>query len=130
MDNWFLYKNKQHKKDLKTLDIPKTICYGNMLLAQNMWLAANNKIKQKHINKFFDIASLVLQATMTQKGFSETELMAIHQHIERITKDLLYNATLTAEEIGLMLGNLSEIENGHYTFIELIGFMRAVASKI
>ena len=130
MDNWYKFKDKSNKKiDLNKVDIASVICYGNYLIAEIAWLASQNKVKQKTINKFFNVATTVLQATVAQKGFKQNELAEIYTYIDNITKDL-NGATITTKEIGLMLGNLSELEGEHYTFTELIGFVRSIAAKI
>jgi hypothetical protein len=129
MDSWNKFKTKSHKENLTTVSIPKMICYGNYLCAEIMWLAVENKLKQKHVDKFFDVASLVLQATKAQSGLKDVELYEIHNYIEQIVKDIDETKT-TFEDLAIMLGNLSEIENAKYTFTELIAFVRVLAKQI
>lgn len=129
MDTWNRYKTKSYSKDLRTVSVPKTICYGNYLLSEIAWLACNSKLKQKHINKFFDTASLVLQATKAQNGLEKVELYEIHNYIEKITKDIESTNT-TMEDLGIMLGNISELQDAKYTFTELIAFVRVFAKQI
>ena len=129
MDTWYKYRAKQHKQDLNKVDVPKMVAYGNYLIHTIAWKAANNKCSQKLLNKFFDVASLVLQATLAQKS-DATSIMGAYEYIDQITKDLSNGYSTSAQELGLMIGNLSEIEDGHYTFTELIAFMRLMGTRI
>lgn len=129
MDTWKKYKNKKHKQDLKSVKIADLICFGNFQIAKIAWLGSKNKIKQKHINNFFNTASLVLQATVAQKEYNTDKLIDIFTHIDVIVKDLLGTNT-SLEDMSLMLGNLTELERANYTFVELIGFVRFLSTKI
>lgn len=129
MDTWNKYKKKKFNTDLKNVSISKQICYGNFLLASIIWRIINNRSVKHLINKFFDNASLVLQATLVQKGFDNKDLYDIYAYIDGITKDLIDNVN-SAEDYALMLGNISEFEDANYTFTELIAFVRAIAAKI
>lgn len=129
MDTWLKFKDKSSKKDLTKINISESICYGNYLIAKISWLTSQNKIKQKHIDKFFMQATEILQATVAQQGFKSNELGEIYAYIDNITNDL-NKTTITSKEIGLMLGNLSELDGERYTFSELIGFVRSIAAKI
>ena len=129
MDTWYKFKNIKSKKDLTKINIAKQICYGNFLLGDIIWQTINNKKPQKLFNEFFENASIVLQATLAQKGFSDEELIEAYNYIDKTTKELMTNST-GAEDYALMLGNLSEFQDMKYTFTELISFVRAIAAKI
>ena len=129
MDTWYKYKNKHFKIDLNKINIAEQICYGNFLLAQILWKTIQRKQTRRIINKFFINASLVLQATEVQKGFSNTEIIEVYNYIDKITKELIANSN-SAEDYALMLSNISEFEDMNYTFTELIAFVRAIAAKI
>ena len=128
MDIWYKYKNKKFKIDLSTINIGERICYGNMLLYEIAWKILQHKKPKALIEKFFDNASIVLQATKAQSGFNK-ESTDVYEYIDSITKELMTNSN-GAEDYALMLGNLSEFEDMKYTFVELIGFVRAMAAKI
>ena len=129
MDSWYKYKTTSFKIDLNKINISKQICYGNFLLSKILWKTIQNKPSQRLINKFFANASVVLQATVIQKGFNNKELSDIYVYIDNITKELLSSSN-SAEDLALMLGNMSELEDMKYTFTELIAFVRAIAIKI
>jgi hypothetical protein len=71
---------------------------------------------------------MVLKATALKKGFKTQELPEIYSHIDNVTRDVLNDSTDT-KTIALMLGNRSEIVDANYTLVELIGFVRALASE-
>ena len=129
MDSWYKFRNKKHKENLSKLSISSNICYGNYLIGKIAYDASKYKVKQSTIDKFFNTASKILQATVEQKGYENKELIEIYSYIDRVTNDVI-KSTTTSQELGLMLGNLTELEEGKYTFTELIGFVRALASKI
>lgn len=129
MDTWYKFKNIKIKQDITQINISKQICYGHYLLSDIIWKTVNHKKPQKLFNKFFENASLVLQATLAQKGFDNKEMIDVYNYIDKITKDLMTNST-GAEDYSLMLGNLSEFDDMKYTFTELIAFVRAIAAKI
>ena len=130
MDSWNKYKSKKFANiDLTKVNISKTICYANFLIADLAWKAANTKLKQKHIDKFFEQASLILQATIAQKGFENTEKQEVYNYIDTTTKTVS-ESLASLEEFGTMMGNFTEISEAHYTFTELIAFVRVLAAKI
>lgn len=128
MDTWHKFRNKDTRKKLTEVDVAKEICYGNFLMSEIAWLASQNKLRQWHIDKFFNQATLILQATIAQKGFNK-ETEGIYEYIDQITKELIANS-VSVSELGLMLGNLTELEDNHYTFTELIAFVRTLGAKI
>lgn len=128
MDIWYKYKNKKFKVDLNAVNIGECICYGNMLLHELVWKIIQHKKPNALIEKFFDNASMVLQATSAQNGFKK-EATDVYEYIDSITKELMTSSN-SAEDYAMMLGNLSEFEDMKYTFVELIGFVRAMAAKI
>ena len=129
MDNWNKYKNKTYKQNLTTIQIPKLICYGNYLLSEILWLTVEGKLRQRHVDKFFENAAMLLQATRAQSSEQDLPLYEIHNYIDKIVKDVLDTKT-TPEDLALMLGNLTEIDGANYTFTELIGFVRVLAAQI
>ena len=129
MDTWYKIRTEKIKEDLSKVKISEKICYGNYLIAEICWLACTNKLKQKNIDNFFKTASIVLQATLEQKGFNSSGLSDIYIYIDTIFRDIV-NSETSLQELGLMLGNLTELDNAHYTFTELIAFVRAMATKI
>lgn len=130
MDSWKKYKDKNFEKSsLSAADLSKEICYGNYLISKIAWLASIRKLKQRHIDKFFNKASFIIQATYTQKGYNNIQISELYNYIEQVYKDLLKTGT-NIEDYGLLLGNITELSDANYTFVELIGFIRAVATKI
>ena len=127
MDLWDKYKKKQRKEDLAKINIPEAIAYGNLLISKIAWKSIHNKNCKHLFNKFFDIADLILKSTVCQKEYVNTQLQDIYKHIDTIT-DQVSQLAYTKPQIGLMLGNLSEYVDNHYTFTELIGFIRFLAS--
>lgn len=129
MDTWNKYKHNSYNNiNLNKIDVSLSICYANFLLSKIIYKMSQDKKCQKTINKFFDISSIILKATALQKGFKTQELPEIYSHIDNVTRDILNNSTDT-KTIALMLGNLSEIVDAKYTLVELIGFVRALASE-
>ena len=129
MDTWYKYKTRENKINIKETNVSKLICYGNLLLAQIIWDTVNYKKTQKNIDKFFQNASVVLQATLAQKGFNNKELIDVYNYIDKITMELMNNSN-SAQDYALMLGNISEFADMKYTFTELIAFVRVIAAKI
>ena len=128
MDTWYKYKSKKFKMNLKEINLSEYICYGNMLLHELVWKIVQHKNPQALIEKFFENASIVLQATVVQSGFNNSNT-DVYEYIDSTTKELMTNSN-GAEDYALMLGNLSEFEDMKYTFVELISFVRAMAAKI
>ena len=129
MDSWHKFRGKNFRKELAKLDIAELICYGNFLMSEISWLAVQNRLRQGHIDRFLDHASLVIQATIAQKGYNTADSSGLYEYIDQVTKNLT-ESSVSVREIGLMLGNITEITDTTYTFIELIGFARAFGAKI
>lgn len=129
MDTWHKYKNIEFKNDLKQCSIEYEICYGNYLVHKIALKASQNKLPQRLINSFFKQAIKILQITIKTQNIKTTSLIEVYDYIDTITRDLR-NSSTSLKELGLMIGNLSEIESAHYTFVELIAFVRILAEKI
>ena len=127
MDTWNKYKDKSYKINLYNVDISKTICYGNYLISKIAYQAICNKVKQRTINSFFETASIVIHATVAQNKVDNFEKSL--EYIEEVTRSLM-NSNNSSKELGLLIGNLTEYQDTHYTFIELIAFIRCIAAKI
>lgn len=128
MDTWYKYKNKKFKIDLSAVKISEKICYGNMLVHEIAWAIVCGKKPSKLFSRFFANASVVLQATIIQNGFADAGA-EVYAYVDSTTNELL-NDSNSAEDYALILGNLSEFDDMKYTFVELIGFVRAMAAKI
>lgn len=128
MDTWYKYKNKKFKINLNEVNLSECICYGNMLLHQLVWKITQHKKPRALIDKFFNNASIVLQATIAQTALNSSNTN-VYEYIDSATKELMTNSN-SAEDYALMLGNLSEFDDMKYTFVELVSFVRAMAAKI
>lgn len=129
MDTWNKYKNKQFKFDLNRVNVSEAICYGNFLINTIAWKVIRHKKVQRYINKLFDVASLIFQATYKQKGYTYDKYKDMLSHIDNMLNSIIENQN-SYEEIALMLGNLTEYTNVTYTFIERIAFVRFIANEI
>ena len=129
MDTWHKFRNKPIRKDLTKMNISELICQGNYLIAEIAWLATQNKLRQRHIDRFFDHANIVLQSTVAQNGYSNADIQGIYEYIDQITKEVM-SSSVSLRDLGLMIGNLTELADNNYTFTELVAFMRVFGTKI
>lgn len=127
MNYWDKYKNKIFKEDLKKVNVAEAIAYANLLIAKISWKAIHNKANKRLFNNFFNVASLILHATIVQHEYPVDHYDNILAHIDDIY-DKVGRLNYSKAEIGLMIGNLSEYTDVHYTFTELIAFVRFLAS--
>lgn len=127
MDLWNIYKKKTRKEDLSKINVAEAIAYGNLLINKIAWKIIHGKKATRLFKQFFDTADLILKTILNQKEYSDTQAQEIYKHIDMIL-DQVKNLVYTKEEIALMIGNLSEYTDSHYTFTELIGFIRFLAS--
>ena len=97
------------------------------MIAKISWKAIHNKANKRLFNNFFNVASLILHATIVQHEYSVDHYDNILAHIDDIY-DKVGRLNYSKAEIGLMIGNLSEYTDVHYTFTELIAFVRFLAS--
>lgn len=129
MDTWNKYKNKQFKYDLDRINISEAICYGNFLINLIAWRVVRHKKIQKQVNKLFDVASLIFQATCKQQGLSAEKYKEMLSYIDNVMNNIVNNQN-NCEEIAMLLGNLTEYTDTHYTFTERIAFVRFIANEI
>ena len=127
MNYWDKYKNKIFKEDLEKVNVAEAIAYANLLIAKIAWKAIHNKMNKRLFNNFFNVASLILHATIVQHEYPVDYYDNILAHIDDIY-DKVGRLNYSKAEIGLMIGNLSEYTDVHYTFTELIAFVRFLAS--
>ena len=129
MDTWNKYKNKQFKQDLNKINVSEAICYGNLLIHDIAWRVIHNKRAQRQINKLFEVAALIFQATCKQKGFVAEKYKDMLAYIDSVLNGISSNQS-NYQEIAMLLGNLTEYTDAHYTFVERIAFVRFIASEI
>lgn len=129
MDTWNKYKNKQFKQDLNKINISEAICYGNLLIHDIVWRVIHNKRVQRQINKLFEVASLIFQATCKQKGLVAEKYKDMLNYIDSVLNGISSNQS-NYKEIAMLLGNLTEYTDTQYTFVERIAFVRFIANEI
>lgn len=128
MDTWHKYINKTFKYNLKNINIPQHICYGNFLAYKIAYQSIIKKPKQRLFNKFFENAAIVLQATLQQTS-EHNEFNEIKTYIDNL-KIKFQDTHNSSTDLGLLLGNITECSDLKYTFVEIIAFIRCMASQI
>ena len=128
MNYWSEYKYYSFKEDLNNINIAEAIAYANLLMSKISWKAIHNKYSARLFKRFFKVASLILQSTIIQHNENAEQYKEVLKHIDNIYSKVC-ELNYTKPQIGLLLGNLSEYIDTHYTFVELIAFVRFLAAK-
>lgn len=127
MDKWFKYKKQIINYNIHKINISEAITYGNYLISKITFKIICNKKPKRLINKLFKISHIIIAATSAQKN--DESFNDAYNYIDDITNKL-QNTDNSAKDLALLLGNLSEYTDTHYTFIEKVAFVRCIANKI